>query len=233
MAKLSINVDLAAALRNSRGGYAPDPVKMAVKLIGLGVPGITVRPYLDQRHITFEDVVRLSDSMNGAIGIEGTPSDTFIRLVRDIRPVLVTLVPETTGGWDTKHNLGFLSEICEIFNTDGIAASIFVEPDIEMIRYAAETGCSAVTLDCADYAAGFKNDREKAVEKYYFAAREASENKLAVNAGHNLNLSNIRFLIEAIPEIDTVSVGHGFFCDAVQAGIEAAAARYLEEIKIF
>lgn len=233
MTKLSINVDKAAALRNSRGGYAPDPVKIALKLEELGVPGITVHPYLDQRHITFEDVVRLAGSMKGAMNLEGSPSDLFIRLVRDIRPALVTLVPDAKSGWDTKHNLGFLSEICEIFNTDGIATSIFVAPDIEMIRYASETGCKAVTLDCADFAAGFKADREKAVEKYYFAAEEASHNDLAVNAGHDINRANLRFLVEAIPSLDTVSVGHGFFCDALQSGIETAAVTYLTELKIF
>lgn len=233
MAKLSINVDMAAALRNARRGSAPDPVEIAAELMELGVHGITAHPFLDQRHVTFEDVVRLSGTVKGGLNLEGSPSDLFIRLVRDVRPALVTLVPDSDGGWDTKHNLGFLSEICEIFNTDGTASSVFVAPDIEMIRYAAETGCKAVTLDCAEYASGFNSDREKAVEKYYFAAREAIENGMAVNAGHNLNSSNIHFLLEAVPGIDTVTVGHGFFCDAVRNGMENAALTYLNELKIF
>ena len=147
MTKLSVNINKIATLRNARGGNLPDVIKAALDIERFGAQGITVHPRPDERHIRYSDVRELKPVLTTEFNIEGNPIESFIRLVLEVRPAQVTLVPDaanvltSNAGWDTKHNLGYLSEICQLFNAAGIRTSIFIDPDIEMIRYAADTGC--------------------------------------------------------------------------------------------
>ena len=239
MTKLSVNINKIATLRNARGGNLPDVVKAALNIERFGAQGITVHPRPDERHIRYSDVRELKPLLTTEFNIEGNPIDKFIRLVREVHPAQVTLVPDaenvltSNAGWDTKHNLGYLSEICTIFNVEGIRTSIFVDPDIEMIRYASETGCKRIELYTESYARDYSKNREQAIEKYYFAAEEAVKCGLEINAGHDLNLENLRYFAQTIPSLAEVSIGHALISDALYMGLEATVKAYLAELNNF
>lgn len=239
MTKLSVNINKIATLRNARGGNLPDVVKAALDIERFGAQGITVHPRPDERHIRYSDVRELKPLLTTEFNIEGNPTDPFIRLVREVHPAQVTLVPDaenvltSNAGWDTKHNLGYLTEICQIFNVQGIRTSIFVDPDIEMIRYASETGCNRIELYTESYARDYAENREQAIEKYYFAAEEAARCGLGINAGHDLNLENLRYFAQTIPSLAEVSIGHALISDALYMGLEATVKAYLAELNNF
>ena len=239
MTKLSVNINKIATLRNARGGNLPDVVKAALDIERFGAQGITVHPRPDERHIRYSDVRELRPLLTTEFNIEGNPTDPFIRLVREVHPAQVTLVPDaenvltSNAGWDTKHNLGYLTEICQIFSVQGIRTSIFVDPDIEMIRYAAETGCKRIELYTESYARNYPENREQAIEKYYFAAEEAIRCGLEINAGHDLNLENLRYFARTIPSLAEVSIGHALISDALYMGLEATVKAYLAELNNF
>ena len=239
MTKLSVNINKIATLRNARGGNLPDVVKAALDIERFGAQGITVHPRPDERHIRYSDVRELKPLLTTEFNIEGNPIDKFIRLVREVHPAQVTLVPDaenvltSNAGWDTKHNLGYLSEICTIFNVEGIRTSIFVDPDIEMIRYASETGCKRIELYTESYARDYSKNREQAIEKYYFAAEEAVKCGLEINAGHDLNLENLRYFAQTIPSLAEVSIGHALISDALYMGLEATVKADLAELNNF
>ena len=239
MTKLSVNINKIATLRNARGGNLPDVVKAALDIERFGAQGITVHPRPDERHIRYSDVRELKPLLTTEFNIEGNPIDKFIRLVREVHPAQVTLVPDaenvltSNAGWDTKHNLGYLSEICTIFNVEGIRTSIFVDPDIEMIRYASETGSKRIEIYTESYARDYSKNREQAIEKYYFAAEEAVKCGLEINAGHDLNLENLRYFAQTIPSLAEVSIGHALISDALYMGLEATVKAYLAELNNF
>ena len=237
MTKLSVNINKIATLRNARGGNVPDVLKAAVDCERFGAQGITVHPRPDERHIRYADVRALKPILTTEFNIEGNPIDSFRDLVLEVHPAQVTLVPDannvltSNAGWDTKRNLQYLKEICSIFKRDGIRVSIFVDPVVEMIRYAAETGCDRVELYTEAYAAGYPANPEKAIAPYYADATEAVRLGLGLNAGHDLNTDNLRYFNEHIPGLLEVSIGHALISDALYLGLEKTIQAYLGELK--
>lgn len=237
MTKLSVNINELATLRNAGCCNAPDILKAAALATIAGAQGITAHPLPGSGLLDYEDILQLRTAIRAELNIAGYPTDMFIRLVRELHPEQVTLMysdgnaTAASGGWDTKHNLGFLTEVCQIFNTDGIKTSIFVEPDVEMVRYASDTGCKCAVLDAQSYAKGFEFGREAAIEPYIYAAEETLKCGLELNAGRGFNLANIGFYCNTLPETAGVSVGHGLICDALYIGLDTAVKAYLAELE--
>lgn len=237
MTRLSVNINKIATLRNARGGNMPDVEKAALDCVRFGAEGITVHPRPDERHIRYSDVRQLRPLLSTEFNIEGNPCESFIKLVLEVKPDQVTLVPDapdaitSNAGWDCVENADFLSSVCGVFSSMGIRTSIFVDPDPEMVYAATECGCSRVELYTAGYAEMFPKDPEKAIAPYLAAAKAARNCGLGLNAGHDLNLDNLAFFIRNIPWVDEVSIGHALICDALYMGLEETISRYLGEIK--
>ncbi len=236
MTRLSVNINKFATLRNARGGNMPDVLKAALDCEKYGAEGITVHPRPDERHIRYRDVLDLKPILDTEFNIEGNPIPSFCELVLKVLPAQVTLVPDaadvltSNAGWDTVRNSEFLKNTCRMFHDAGIRTSIFIDPDPEMIRKAADTGCDRVELYTEAYARMYPENREQAIEKYVLAAEAAKECGLGLNAGHDLNLDNLRYFIHTIPYIDEVSIGHALICDALYYGLENTIGMYLREI---
>jgi len=235
--KLSININKIATLRNARGGSLPDPITCAIDLQCFGAEGITVHPRPDERHIRYADVYALKPVVKTEFNIEGYPSDDFIKMVKEIKPAQVTLVPDPPGvltsnaGWDTRINQNFLKKVVEDFKASSIRVSLFIDPDKEMIRFAKETGTDRIELYTEVYASGYSIDPELAIKPYTEAAIYAHEIGLGLNAGHDLNLQNLRYFKQNIPQLLEVSIGHAFVVDALYFGFEKTIQLYLEELK--
>ncbi|HIZ85156.1 MAG TPA: pyridoxine 5'-phosphate synthase [Candidatus Coprenecus stercoravium] len=238
MTRLSVNINKFATLRNARGGNMPDVVKAALDCERFGAEGITVHPRPDERHIRYSDVTAIKPLLTTEFNIEGNPIPKFTELVLKTRPAQVTLVPDaenvltSNAGWDTVRNKGFLKEICRTFKEAGIRTSIFIDPEPEMIRHASDTGCDRVELYTEAYASAYSSGKERAIEKYVKAAETAAGCGLGINAGHDLNLDNLRYFIQTIPYIDEVSIGHALICDALYYGLENTVQLYLREIRM-
>ncbi len=237
MTKLSVNINKIATLRNARGGNVPDILKVAADCQTFGSDGITVHPRPDGRHIRYSDVLDLQSIITTEFNIEGYPSPAFIELVKTVKPRQVTLVPDppeaitSNAGWNTVENEAFLKEIIEDFQSVGIRVSIFIDTDIENIRNAAKTGADRVELYTEPYAANYALDKEKAVLPFVEAAKAARDSGLGVNAGHDLNLENLRYLKENIPWLKEVSIGHALISDALYYGLEKTIQLYKECLK--
>lgn len=237
MTKLSVNINKIATLRNARGGNMPDVLKAAMNCERFGAEGITIHPRPDERHIRYADAIALKPLITTEMNIEGNPIEKFTKLVLEVKPAQVTLVPDSedaltsSAGWNTKNNLAFLKTICKIFNEAGIRTSIFVDPVVEMVQYAAETGCKRVELYTEAYARNYSSGRDKAIEPYIKAAEEAVKLGLGLNAGHDLNLENLKFFKDNIPGLMEVSIGHALICDALYLGLEKSINSYLTELK--
>ena len=237
MTKLSVNINKFATLRNSRGGNVPDVSKAALDCVSFGAQGITVHPRPDERHIRYSDVYEIKPLLDVEFNIEGNPIEKFVDLVCKVHPAQVTLVPDahdaitSNAGWDTVANAAFLKDICNLFRSEGIRTSIFVDPDIRMVQGAAEAGSDRIELYTYAYAHNYASGREHAVEPYYEACCEAVRCGLEVNAGHDLNLDNLRYFKQAMPRLDEVSIGHALVCDALYMGLEHTVAAYLRELK--
>lgn len=233
MTKLSVNINKIATLRNARGGNLPNLLQVALDCERFGAQGITVHPRPDERHIKFSDVYELKKNISTEFNIEGYPSEAFIKLVLDVHPAQVTLVPDppdaitSNAGWDTIKNSDFLKEIVAIFKEQGIRTSIFIDPDETMISYAVETGTDRIELYTEDYAKNYSLDREKAVFLYKKAAEKAMELGLGINAGHDLNLHNLKYFNKTIPGLLEVSIGHALISDALYFGLENTIQLYL------
>jgi pyridoxine 5-phosphate synthase len=235
--KLSVNINKIATLRNARGGNLPDVLKVAQDCERFGVQGITVHPRPDQRHIRYADVLDLCKTVTTEFNIEGYPSQAFIDLVLRAKPTQVTLVPDppdaitSNAGWDTITHADFLKGITEVFHNEGIRTSIFVNPDVKIVEYAAKCGCKRVELYTEDYAKDFTINPQKAIEPYCLAAQKAQEVGLELNAGHDLNLQNLRYFNENIPNLAEVSIGHALICDALYYGLQNTIQMYLKCLK--
>lgn len=238
MTRLSVNINKFATLRNARGGNMPDVVKAAMDCERFGAEGITVHPRPDERHIRYSDVDALKPVLTTEFNIEGNPIPSFVELVLRTRPAQVTLVPDaanvltSNAGWDTVNNKAFLKDICRRFKEAGIRTSIFIDPVPEMIKHASDTGCDRVELYTEAYASAYGKGREQAISKYVAAAETAAACGLGLNAGHDLNLDNLRYFIHTIPYIDEVSIGHALICDALYYGLENTISLYLREIRM-
>jgi pyridoxine 5-phosphate synthase len=239
MTRLSVNINKIATLRNARGGNNPDVVKVALDCEHYGAQGITVHPRPDERHITFQDVFLLKDVVSTELNIEGFPDKRYFELLEIARPAQATLVPDapevvtSNQGWDTIKNRAFLKEVVAEINRRGIRSSIFIEPVPELIEAAAEIGTKRIEFYTEPYASAYVTDPEKAILPYVNAARLAISLGLELNAGHDLSLENLSFLIRNIPDIREVSIGHALVCDALYYGLENTIQMYLRKINSY
>ena len=235
--KLSVNINKFATLRNSRGGNNPDVVKAEVDAQRFGADGVTVHPRPDERHIRYNDVREIKKIITTEFNIEGNCTEQkFVDLVLEVKPQQVTLVPDALGqitsnhGWNTIENKDYLSNMIRVFKSANIRVSIFVDPVIEMIEAAALTGTDRVELYTEAYAHEYLSNKEKAIEPYMAAAQKAKELGLGINAGHDLDLHNLKFFRQSIPFIDEVSIGHALICDALYLGFQNAVQMYKRQL---
>ncbi len=237
MTKLSVNINKVATIRNARGGNMPDVLKVAIDCELFGAEGITVHPRPDERHIRYSDVYEIFPLLKTEFNIEGNPIKEFIDLVLKVKPAQVTLVPDahdaitSNAGWDTKANKSFLKDAIALFKSQGIRTSIFVDPIEEMVFHAAETGTDRIELYTEAYAKHYIADREKAIKPYADAAKIAVECNLGINAGHDLDLNNLWYLVRTIPQIQEVSIGHALISEALYLGLEKTIQLYLQQLK--
>jgi len=239
MAHLSVNINKIATLRNSRGGNNPDLLKVALDCERFGAEGITVHPRPDERHIRYQDVYDLKKAISTEFNIEGNPvEDSFVELVLNNRPAQVTLVPDATGqltsnhGWDTIAHQDYLKAIIQEFQLAGIRVSIFVDPVVEMVEAAALTGTNRIELYTEAYASGYHIDKEKAIAPYVEAAKAAQRLGLGLNAGHDLDLHNLKYFAQNIPGLLEVSIGHALISDALYYGLENTIQLYLKALAV-
>ena len=232
MTKLSVNINKIATLRNARGGSIPNVVKAARDCQKFGADGITVHPRPDERHITLKDVFDIKSIITTEYNIEGYPSEDFIKMVLEVSPEQVTLVPDgpdvltSCAGWDTVKFQDFLSQVIGIFKDQGIRTSIFVDPKIEMIEGAKLCGSDRIELYTEAYAKNYSTDKEKAIAPYVEAAKKATALGLGINAGHDLSLENLEFFAKEIPNLAEVSIGHALISDAIYLGLEYTIQMY-------
>lgn len=239
MTKLSVNINKIATLRNSRGGNNPDVVKAAIDVQKFGADGVTVHPRPDERHIRYNDAREIKKIITTEFNIEGNCREQkFIDLVLEVKPDQVTLVPDAEGqltsdhGWDTITHKDYLIETIAIFKKAGIRVSIFVDPDIKMVEGAAATGTDRIELYTESYARQFAaGNKEKAIEAYVSAAKRATELKLGINAGHDLDLHNLKYFSNQIPQLDEVSIGHALISDAIYLGFENTVQLYKRQLQ--
>ncbi len=236
MTKLSVNINKVATLRNARGGNMPDLLKFAIDCERFGAQGITVHPRPDERHIKYSDVKPLKEKVSTELNIEGYPSEDFVNMVLQIKPHQVTLVPDapdaitSNAGWDTQKNEEFLRNIIIPFKNAGIRTSIFIDTEPMNMVFALKTGTDCVELYTEAYAANYNANKEKAIEPYIKAAEMAHSLGLKINAGHDLNLENLKFFKSQITHLDEVSIGHALISDALYYGIENTIQMYLKQL---
>lgn len=236
MTKLSVNINKIATLRNARGGNIPDLLKAASDIQSFGGQGITIHPRPDERHIRYQDARDLKKVVNTEFNIEGNPIPEFVDLVLDIRPEQVTLVPDavdaitSNSGWNTAEHGSFLTEVVSEFKRNGIRTSIFMDPVPILIEKAAETGTDRIELYTESYAVQYANGNRDEVRKFTNAARTAAEFGLGINAGHDLNLENLRFFVSEVPNVLEVSIGHALISEALYYGLENVIGMYLQKL---
>lgn len=235
--RLSVNINKIATLRNARGGNNPDVVKVAIDCERFGAQGITVHPRPDERHIRYRDVIQLKDVVTTEFNIEGYPDDRYMKLIREAKPVQATLVPDkpdaitSNAGWDTLTHRDFLKDVVQDLKRSHVRVSIFVDPVEAMAEGAANVGADRIELYTEPYASNYHINREAAVQPYINAARVAKTNGLGVNAGHDLDLHNLQYLKQSIPDLDEVSIGHALISDALYYGLENTIQLYLRQLK--
>lgn len=232
MTNLSVNINKIATIRNARGGDTPNVVQAAIRCEEFGAQGITVHPRPDGRHIRYSDVYDLRKVVNTEFNIEGYPCEDFIRMVLDICPTQVTLVPDppeaitSNAGWDTVSSGELLKRIVARFHEKGIRTSIFVEPSAEMVRAAHLTGTDRIELYTESYATEYPMDPAIAIAPFKTAAEAAVECGLGINAGHDLSLENLKYFADNIPSLLEVSIGHALISDALYLGLENTIQLY-------
>ena len=234
MAKLSVNINKIATLRNARGENIPDLINSAIDIINFGADGITVHPRPDERHIKYNDVLELSNVLSKEFNIEGNPNIDFMKLVKDVKPTQVTLVPDSieaitsNSGWNTKENFSFLKDTIEELKSYSIRTSVFVDPQLEMIEYAKKLSADRIELFTGQYAKLFSKDKEIAIKPYIECANLAEEIKIGVNAGHDLNQDNLKYFKDSINNLSEVSIGHALICESIYEGLEKTIKSYLD-----
>ncbi|WP_224488797.1 pyridoxine 5'-phosphate synthase [Robertkochia flava] len=238
MAKLSVNINKIATLRNSRGGNVPDLLKAATDIQDFGAEGITIHPRPDERHIRYQDARDLKHVVHTEFNIEGNPVKKFIDLVLEVKPTQVTLVPDaedaitSNAGWDTVKHRDFLREVISEFKSNNIRTSIFVDADSAMIEGAVATGTDRIELYTESYALGYsRGAHEAAVQPYAEAAALATKLGMGVNAGHDLNLENLRYFRQQLPSLLEVSIGHALISESLYLGLENVVQMYLERLR--
>ena len=232
MTKLSVNVNKIATIRNARGQNTPNIVDAVMNCQKFGADGITVHPRPDERHITKRDVFDIKPKIITEYNIEGYPTDDFIDMVLNVQPNQVTLVPDSpdvitsSSGWDTIKFQSYLKNIISKLKNSGIRTSIFVDPIIDIVQGAKECGADRIELYTEDYANNYNLNKDKAIEPYVIAAKKANEMGIGINAGHDLNLNNLNFFANNIPNLLEVSIGHALISDAIYLGLENTIHMY-------
>jgi len=236
-AKLSVNINKWATIRNARGHNNPNLIKTATDIQNFGGQGITIHPRPDERHIRYEDARLLRPVVHTEFNIEGNPIQSFIDLVLEVKPEQVTLVPDapdaitSDSGWDCKKHSEFLSEVITTFKKEGIRTSIFLDANPEMVDAAAKTGTDRIELYTEPYASAFVSNPTKAIEDFIATAKRAEQLGLGVNAGHDLSLENIAFFAKSIPNLLEVSIGHALICEAIYLGLDNVVNQYLHRLQ--
>jgi pyridoxine 5-phosphate synthase len=237
MTKLSVNINKIATLRNSRGGDNPGVLQAAIDVQRFGADGVTVHPRPDERHIRYSDVREIKNIITTEYNIEGNCREQkFVDLVLEVRPTQVTLVPDALNqltsdhGWDTLSHHAYLREMIALFQKAGIRTSIFCDPDERMVAGAAEIGTNRIELYTEGYARQYAHNREQAVAAYKTAAAKATALGLGINAGHDLDLHNLQYLKQQIPQVAEVSIGHALICDALYLGLENVVQLYKRQL---
>ncbi len=237
MCHLSVNINKIATIRNARGGNNPNLVQMAIDAERFGAQGITVHPRPDERHITRQDVYDLKEVVTTEFNIEGYPDARFMQIIKDIKPQQATLVPDppdvltSNAGWDTIGRADELKSVLEQLKDMGVRSSIFVEPSLEIIEGAAKIGADRIELYTEMYASRYLKNKETAIAQYVRSAERAHALGLGINAGHDLDLDNLRYLKERIPYLAEVSIGHALISDALYLGFENTIQLYLRELR--
>lgn len=235
-AKLSVNLNKVALIRNSRGSNLPDLIKVAQDCESFGADGITLHPRPDERHAKYSDIPQMKKIVTTELNVEGYPSDRFLKMILEVKPDQCTLVPDPPGvltsdsGWNTKKNEKQLKDICDTLRTSGIRSSLFVDPDNNMVEGAKKVGADRIELYTGPYAENYNSDRKKAISPYLEAAKVAKEINLGVNAGHDLNLDNLHFFVKNIFWTAEVSIGHAIICDALYYGLQNVIQMYLHQL---
>ena len=236
MTKLSVNINKIATLRNARGGNIPNVLNAAINCQLFGADGITVHPRPDERHIRYRDVIEIKPIIKTEFNIEGNPSDSFINLVLAVKPDQVTLVPDkhdaitSNAGWDTLRNRSFLTDVVSTFKKAGIRTSLFVDTEPVNIENAVVTGTDRIELYTEPYATGFSKNAAEAIKPFIRAAEIARDAGLGLNAGHDLNLDNLNYLLKNIPWLLEVSIGHALISDALYLGLENTIQMYKRQL---
>lgn len=236
MTKLSVNINKIATLRNARGGNMPNLLEVAMNVQKFGAQGITIHPRPDERHIHYQDAYDLKPIVKVEYNIEGNPMDNFMKLVLEIKPTQVTLVPDTVdaitsnAGWDTVKHKDYLKEVISEFKRNEIRTSIFVDPELRMIEGAAETGTDRIELYTEEFANQYSLGNKDSIIPYTECAVLANKLNLGINAGHDLSLDNIRFFKENIPNLLEVSIGHALICESLYDGLEKVISGYLKRL---
>ncbi len=237
MTRLSVNINKIATLRNARGGNNPNLLQVAKDCERFGAQGITVHPRPDERHIRYADVIALKNILATEFNIEGYPDQRYLQLIREVKPHQATLVPDapdaitSSAGWDTLRNESYLKDIVTEIKSQGVRVSVFVDPDRKFVDGAAKLGADRVELYTEPYASAYHQNKEQAVRAYIEAATLAAKLGLGVNAGHDLDLNNLKFLKQSIPFMDEVSIGHALICDALYLGLENTIQLYLRQLR--
>lgn len=237
MTRLSVNINKFATLRNARGGNNPDVIKAAIACERFGAQGITVHPRPDERHIRYQDVLQLKEVVKTEFNIEGYPDERYMKLIALVKPAQATLVPDapdvltSNTGWDISQHKNFLKDVIQQLKSTGARVSVFVDPIPFMMEMAKEVGADRIELYTEPYARGFKNDPGGAIKNYITCSKLAHEIGLGVNAGHDLDLHNLKFLKENLPHLDEVSIGHALVCDALYYGLENSIQLYLRQLR--
>jgi pyridoxine 5-phosphate synthase len=235
--RLSVNINKIATLRNARGGNNPDVIKVALDCERFGAQGITVHPRPDERHIRYKDVIELKKVVTTEFNIEGYPDDRYMKIIHETLPAQATLVPDapdaitSNAGWDTLRNSGLLKEIVAEIKRLGVRVSIFVDPAPRIVEGAANVGADRIELYTEPYAHEFHVNKEVAIKPYVESARIAHQLGLGINAGHDLDLNNLRYLHERIEHLDEVSIGHALVSDALYLGLENTIQMYLRQLR--
>jgi pyridoxine 5-phosphate synthase len=236
MTKLSVNINKVALIRNSRGANYPDILQFAKDCERFGADGITVHPRPDERHIKYSDLQPLKDIVTTEFNIEGYPTEHFLQVLKEVKPHQCTLVPDkpsaltSNEGWDTVKNEQFLSDIIKDLKSYGIRVSLFVEPIEQLVEGAKKTGADRIEFYTGPYAHNYSYSPVKAIEKYANAARFANQIGIGINAGHDLNLENLKYFKENIPQLLEVSIGHALITDALYLGLENTIQQYKRQL---
>lgn len=237
MTKLSVNINKVATIRNARGGNNPNVLQFALDCEKFGAEGITIHPRPDERHIRYQDARDLKKHVSTELNIEGYPNPKFMDLIFETCPDQVTFVPDapnvltSNAGWDCKSNFEFLSKIIESCKAKGIRTSLFMECDLEQIEWAKKTGTDRIELYTEEFATAYSNGNFDKITPYIKAAEFANSLGLDINAGHDLDLENLKYFQQNIPHLKEVSIGHALICDALYYGIQNTIGMYLNQLK--